>query len=132
MRISKAQQQSFRELAEVAFEKRVCQHVRASFPALVVHLGPDALAARVRDALARGRHLGFTWQSSLTGFVDLSFAVGLGFEHQPAFAAALAYPDDDENGRIYAVYDLVSDEEWAEAQAALGERAWAAAHAGVS
>jgi hypothetical protein len=131
MRIPRAQTSMLNDAAEDAFVERVGEHVRATFPALVADLSPEALYRRVRYGIARGRGHGFTWGSSLTGFVDLAFSVGPRFDEHPAFALALALAklpiaEEDENGRIYAIYDLVTDTDWREAQIA-DEHGWAEA-----
>lgn len=124
MKILAAQKSKLDAQAEEAFVARVAAHLREVYPDLVRHLSEGALAEHVWVAVARGRSHGLSWQSALTGFVELMFAVGPEFDRHPAFARALATRDEDENERIFAVYDDVDDDEWEEAQRQDDERGW--------
>lgn len=115
MLIRAAQLDVFQQRAEAAFEARVIEILQARYAETVAGLPPDLLHERVRLAIARARAHGFTWQSSIMGFVVMMFELGPRFDSHPAFARALAIQVGDENRRIATVYANVTEEDWADA-----------------
>lgn len=127
MLIRSAQLQLFQQRAEDAFEVRVAEVLQARYAETVAELPPVLLRERVRLAIARARAHGFTWQSSIMGFVVMMFELGPCFDTHPSFARALAIRLRDENARIEAIYANVTDEDWQDAVSFADPDGWTGA-----
>jgi hypothetical protein len=113
MLISRAQMRVLERQAEEAFELRLADLLRERYGATVSSWSDDDMRRRVRYAIGRARHHGFSWQSAIGGFVAIMAELGPRFDSHPAFARALAIRLPNENQRIEALYHNLSDEDWA-------------------
>jgi hypothetical protein len=93
LRMRSEQMEVFRPVADAAFERRLVQHLRQAHPTIAVRLlgettplaqlADPRLHELVRNGIARGRAYGLTWQSSLAGFVVLTFVAAPNFDAHP-------------------------------------------------
>ncbi len=125
MRIVADQVPLFERVAEEAFVARVAACVVEHDLGGARSLPREELSRRVRVAIARGRRHELTWESSLTAFAVLAFAMGPRFDEQRDFAARLAWRYPDENTRMALVSEGVPERAWDEARAGHDDRAWA-------
>lgn len=115
-RMRPGQMAAFQAQARRGFEADVLDWLRAHQADSLEGLPAELLPGRVRMAISRARVHGYTWQSSIATFVALMFELGPNFDRHPAFEQALRAPIEDENARILAVFDQVTDEDWEDAQ----------------
>ena len=71
------------------FEARVRKHVAAAFPELWTPMGELAAQRCVSEAVACARRWGMHSELDVVRFVDLAFALGPLFDHEPRFRAIL-------------------------------------------
>jgi hypothetical protein len=100
MKITQSQLAFFQARAEESFVERVVAHLLDHHAALVAGFSSDELEDRVKDAIARGRGHGFTWESSLAWFVVSTFLLGPGFEENPAIEATSQIEDEEERIQV--------------------------------
>lgn len=96
--LSQDQLQTFDETASRRFAARVVRHIERCFPRLA-----GEAEARARDALERGRALGFRSERQLLRFVNLSCVLGPGFEERSAWARAAVRKDAPADARLAAL-----------------------------
>ncbi len=118
------QMRAFQAAAEDAFAHRVAEDLRQKHAERVDALDDELLLEMVTNGIRRGRRHGLTWESSLTKFVALMFAVGPDFDRHPKAASVLANPEILADDRVDALVYLLSDAEWEAARAASHPYAW--------
>src|SRR5262249_3536980 len=116
----------FESNAENEFVNRLIHYLQQKHPARIEDLDDENRHRRVCAAIAKARANGFTWESSIAGFVALMFELTPEFDRHPAFHAALEKRHADENERIRAIYRTVTDKDWEEARALSGPDSWSA------
>jgi len=114
--IKKSQMDFFDINAEKSFEKRIADFIRKEYPNSISSIPEEILAEKVRSGISLGRKYGMTWESSLTAFVSLIFAVSPGFHRQPVIHSVLTNQKIPANERIKALFDNTSDSDWKEAE----------------
>lgn len=124
MLIARAQMRVLQRQAEEAFELRVADLLRERYGATVSSWSSDDVRRRVRYAIGRARHHGFSWQSSICGFVAIMAELGPRFDGHPSFARALSIRLPNENERIEALYSNVTDEDWSDARGPKSVSPW--------
>ena len=128
--IACAQMRLLQHQAQEQFELRVGGLLRERYAATVLNWSDDDVRRRVRYAIGRARHHGFSWQSSITGFVAIMAELGPRFDSHPSFARALSIRLPDEDERISALYDNITDEDWADARGPASVSPWQ--HSGMT
>lgn len=81
--IREAQMDQFRREVREQFIDRASRTVAAHWPAVARDTAPAGLRALVARALAAGEMLGFLTETQALRFVNLTVALGEGFETQP-------------------------------------------------
>jgi hypothetical protein len=66
-------------------------------------------------AIARAVRYDLTWDTSITAFVAIMFAVAPNFDEQPAIRAVMNDERVPPNLRIDALWDRTTDDDWEEA-----------------
>jgi hypothetical protein len=106
------QMQAFGEGPEQVFVENLCQFARTELTAWVESLDDKELLWRVRSAIARARSHGFTWQSSIAGFVALSLRFAPNFDAYPPARAILDALDTEREGRVERLMTELDGEHW--------------------
>ncbi len=106
------------------FVHSLMRTARKDFAEQVDKLGDAELESLVRHAIERARSHGFTWESSLAGFLALMFHIAPNFDEHPAFRRVLDDKSMQEDERLEAVFSAVSPQEWEEAEEAYDDDAW--------
>ena len=110
--------------AEERFVARVIHHLGKHHAEILRELSEEKLQRRVRGAIKRARSHGFTWESAITGFSTLMFAVAPNFDRHPAIESALEKQRSDENSRITALFQEVPAETWDEIAKFADQSVW--------
>ncbi|AKT43316.1 hypothetical protein [Chondromyces crocatus] len=124
MRITAHQFSVFHQREEERFVGRVAACLVEHDLGGARSLSPEELRRRAGIAVARGRRHGFTWQSALTAFAALCFALGPRFDEQPDFLVWLRWEYPDENTRVLMLSEGVPPSAWDEAHDAHDDHAW--------
>lgn len=123
-KIRNDQLKAFDDEAEKSFRRKVLEHLKAEHPESVEGVDEKDLEIMVANGIGRARSHGFTWESSVAAFVMLMFEVAPNFDQHPAFRQHLEDKKLEEMERIEAIFNFVTDEEWAEAQDKYDDEAW--------
>jgi hypothetical protein len=115
MQIRADQMSVFASYAEARFTAQIMEHLCLYQAQYVADLPREELAAKVELFKTRARSYGLTWQSSITGFIALCFAVGPDFDQQPQIHGVLTDESVDPNERVQQLIRRVQDSDWGEA-----------------
>lgn len=139
LKIRPAQIKAFTPAAEAAFERRVAVYLReehaeevVTLPAggdevaeLVVRdLDDETLLKMVRAGIARARSYGMTWESTITAFVVLMFAVAPNFDSHPLIRRVLEDTEVKPELRIEQLWEQTTEENWEVAAQGYDAREW--------
>lgn len=114
---------AFQRQAETGLLDRIVQHVRTEHAVIVNGFPDPTVREMVQNGIARARRYGLTWESSLTAFVGLMFAVAPNFDEQPAIHGVLTDGHFAADERIERLLRL-RDRHWNDARSRYDERAW--------
>jgi hypothetical protein len=127
-RIRNEQFRAIQRQLEDNFVAAMMKQLQSEHAPVVAGIPDPALKSRVARSIAKGREYGFTLPASLFGFLIFSFEVGPEFDRHPAFKSALRNTRHyrDQVARIEAIFHLVTDQQWKEAQDQYSALAWQA------
>lgn len=109
MIIRRQQLEQLTTVAAEHFLARANAHIQRCFPG---KLPPERRDANLREWIVRGQSYGLQSEWALIRYVDLSIALGEGFEERPEYAGVadiLRNPDLNERSKISQAYTLVND-----------------------
>lgn len=106
------QLQALGAVPEQAFVENLRQFARTELTVWVASFDDTELVWRVRSALARARSHGFTWQSSIAGFVVLSLRFAPNFDEYPPVRAILDAVGTEREGRVERLMSEIDGEHW--------------------
>lgn len=120
IQFSSEQAKRFEQWAENDFLSRIKSFLQKEHHELVSHLSDEDLSRVIRYSIQIGRDLQFSWETALVAICVFVLEIGPGFENHPAFRRALdegrsKFPND-ENQRIFWIYDHTTDDDWEEAE----------------
>lgn len=98
--IRQTQLSALQSEADRRFELRVVVHLQEFHAREVAGLGSEQIKRRVREAAARARAYGMTWQSTITAFVAYTFVLAERFDDNPSIQKILADDGTEPNARI--------------------------------
>jgi hypothetical protein len=81
--IRREQYQALEALTLASFESRVLAHLQRCFPEHVAKLGEEGARTAIRDGTARAHAYGIVSERQVCIFIDLMFALGERFDHDP-------------------------------------------------
>ncbi|MBI1898150.1 MAG: DUF4123 domain-containing protein [Acidobacteria bacterium] len=111
-------------LTESVFEHKLAAHLRKNNPEPVEGLPDEVLLKRIRAGIARARAWGFTYESTIAGFVALMFDFGPGFDTQARIREALLDRAIPPESRLDHLDERTSEDDWREAAAIGASHAW--------
>jgi len=115
IKISKRQMAVIDSSVEEAYARDMARYLREEHPEDVAGLSDEQLYGRVHVAIARAVRYDLTWDTSITAFVAIMFAVAPNFDEQPAIRAVMSDERVPPNLRIDALWDRTTDDDWEEA-----------------
>jgi hypothetical protein len=115
MQVRADQIQAYEADSEPRFTAQIINHLSIHQPETISGIPPEELITKVELFKARARSYGLTWQSSITGFVAICFAVGPNFDRQPRIHSVLTDASIEPDQRVEQLRHRVSDRDWGEA-----------------
>ncbi len=116
IRVRKLQMAALEESAQEVLVHEIGRHLREEHAELVEKLTDEVLLARIRYGVHKAERYGMTWDTTITAFVAIMFEVSPSFDEHPAIRSVLENPSIAPNGRIDALWDRTSEEEWDDAE----------------
>jgi hypothetical protein len=96
-----------------SFAQRTMQQIKDSGLPDTEGIDDTQLLEMVDTGIVRAQARGFTWESSIAGFVYLMFSVAPNFDVHPAFEKVLSEPPPkDENARLESLFQRVNKRDW--------------------
>lgn len=108
MMIRREQLDLFARRARKSFEDRLFSHLHRRWPKRCARLGPDAVRQSIRRGAARARRYGFVSEIEVASYVDLMYALSLGFDRSPETAWAAEILNDLESPALFRIQRLRS------------------------
>lgn len=109
-------------LADAAFAARIAEQLRRKHGSRVVRLvtgfvfvseiSDVELGAMIRSGFRRARAYGLTWETNLSAFVYLMFAVAPNFDSHPLVRHLLSDPSVAPDSRVEQLWRDTTDENW--------------------
>ena len=90
MMIRKQQLTVLEEDSRLRFEQKVLKQVERHWPQVCRSCGPAAVRKRVREGIAAARGYGFRTVNQITRYINITFALGAGFDADPRYPWARA------------------------------------------
>jgi len=118
-----SQMAAFEQYQEGQFRATLRRQIQQDYPAYAP-VPPAVLDRLLGFGLARARHYGFAWQSSLAEFVYLMAAVAPNFDSHPAIHAYLVNAALPLESRIAVLAEHLPDGVWDEAIANASQIGW--------
>jgi hypothetical protein len=119
--VRQQQMAAFQMMAEERFVLQTMEHMREYHPEQVLGLDHGTLRGSIEAAIARARTYGLTWESSITGFVALSFLLGRNFDRYPRIQAVLTDARIPANERLDYLGHSMTPTDWARVAAEGGD-----------
>lgn len=130
VRIREEQMRAFSEEAERAFEARLLEHLREHHAEETEGLPDDLLLEMARTGISRARNYGMTWESNLTAYVGLMFAIAPNFDRHPRIQFLLNSTHIEPEKKLEAVIRQTPETAWRQARQQYHAGAWFAAARG--
>ena len=111
-RIRKEQVEALDKAAFQAFEERVAEHVKESFPKHAELCGEEAVRKVVRIGLERAQEYGIAKEGGLQLYIDLMFLLGSSFDTDPQLpwaAEVLSDTSIEESARLDRLFEHAND-----------------------
>lgn len=115
MQIRSQQMEVMLNDAERKFVLSTVAHMREHHAAQVSRFPEKELQTRVEAGIKRARGYGLTWESSITGFVALTFVIGPDFDKQPRIQSVLTDRSIPADERVEELRFRVGPRDWAQA-----------------
>jgi hypothetical protein len=132
--IRQEQFDAFEHVTEAEFERRLMAYLVENHEDAVVRLPTgefrvaelpaELLREIVRNGIARARSHDLTWESTVTAFVVIMFAVAPNFDEHPLIRRALKDARFEPNARLDEMWDSTTNENWETARASYDPAAW--------
>ena len=87
---------AFEAVARAEFERRAVAHLQRTLPERCAAMGPAAVLASVRDAIARAARYGVTAEVDVLTFLNVMYMLDFAFDTDPRFPWAREWLRDGE------------------------------------
>jgi hypothetical protein len=125
--LGRGQLQACGEAIDRDLVKVIGWHLRNYHARSVQHLPQRLLEERVAHAVARARRYALGTISDLAGYAALMFELAPNFDEHPSFQRVLADPTVPPETKMKRLSQVITDQEWDEAQRRYDRKFWAVA-----
>jgi hypothetical protein len=106
----------FQQEAEESFLTRLVKHLQQHHPDKVAQFSAESLVTAVRHGVRRARAYGMTWESAITAYVALLFAIHPRFDDNPKVRRILGDQTIPANARVDELLKQLTNQDWEQAQ----------------